>query len=247
MAALLCAALLAAAAAAPASAQGSTQSSEKGSAQLGVEIAEKVFENANFLQYYYQPRGQYIYNGKRAFQWMFGFNELYDDFAFVANCYVDTLRCKFTYGCRDWLVQLWKGSYGVCLAVGGEIGVYAKPKGWPVEHYAAPLAQDWIGMEMTIYNGERALFTRPFDRYWWCTGYQVGYLDSFYEKPRVACAMTGKIQMQNEEMARLLAGCLAEKGFVEAKRPPDAGSAETYCLEGDTVYFSWRNVTESWY
>ena len=206
---------------------------------------DKFFKDVGFMQYHYEPWDNYIYNEKYAFQWFFGFNEVYDDFMFLANVYADTIRCKFRYGDKDWLVQLWKGSYGVMLATGGEIGIYNKPKCDPVEHYFSACEKDWIGMGFTVYNSGKELFTRPFDKYWWATGYYISYLQGFYAKPRVHCVMTAKLELKNEEMAALVANCLAEKGFRPAKSPPGHDRPERYCLRGNKVYLSWRDVTES--
>jgi len=195
----------------------------------------------------WEPEERYLYNPKHSPQWVFGFNGVYDAFTFLAACNVDTLRCKFTYGGRDWLVQLWKGAYGAFLAVGGEIGVYNKPQGAPVEHYYSALRGDWLGMEMRIYGQERLLFTRPFDTTWWSTGYQFGWLDGFWSKPRDNCAMVARIRFHDAPMAALFAGALQSKGFKATKQPPAADAPETYHIKGDTVWFSWRSVSESWY
>jgi len=48
-------------------------------------------------------------------------------------------------------------------------------------------------------------------------------------------------------MADLFAGSLASKGFKPSGRVPAIDTPETYCLRDDTVYFSWRSVSESCY
>ena len=195
----------------------------------------------------YRPGEGYFYNTRSSPQWIFGFNGVYDALTFLAAAHVDTLHCKFTYGGRDWLVQIWKGAYAGALAVGGEIGVYTKPQGAPVEHYASALPGDWLGMEMSIYAGGRQLFTHPFGRHWWCTGYRVGRLEGFRSVPRENCAMVSRVQLKDAPMAALFADTLASKGFRAVKQPPAVSTPEAYCIQDDTVYFSWRSISESCY
>jgi len=236
LAALLCALLLAACAAPAVSA------APEGPAGKAVDT---LFKSVGLLTLRVEPWEGYIYNHKYAPQWVFGFNGLYDAITVLNLSFIDTLHVKFPYGGRDWLIQLWKGAYAGVLAVGGEMGVYTKPGGSPVEHYACALPRDWLGMEMSIYSGGRQLFTRPFERTWWCTGYQIGWLDGFWSSPRENCVMVSRVQLKDAAMAALFAASLASKGFAQSKQPTAADIPETYFINGDTVYFTWRSVSES--
>jgi len=182
----------------------------------------------------------YLYNTQVSLQWIFGFNRMYDALAFLAAADMDTLRCKFTYEGRDWMVQIWKGAYAARYAIGGEIGVYSKRQGWPVEHYGAAPRKDWLGMEMSIYDAlDRRLFTRPLESTWWCTGYSLDY----NRRPR-DCGMVARIQFKDAPMASLFAASLGSKGFSQTKQPPTIKTPETYYVNGDTVHFSWRTASE---
>ena len=209
-------------------------------------LFDVFWETVSFLGFMAYPRSGLVYNDKTVFQSLFGFNRVYDAFAFTMNVYADTMRCKFTYDDRDWLVQMWKGSYGIFLATGGEIGVYAKPTDRRVEHYDSVQGDksDWIGMEMAIYNRGELLFTRPFDQYWWCTGYQLSYLRGFYKSPRRDCVMQARLQFRNGEMAALFADELARKGFVWVPCLLGTQLTECYTLDDDTVNFVWRDTVE---
>jgi len=207
------------------------------------DVFWETFEFMDFMMY---PRSGLVYNQKNAFQSAFGYNELYDKFAFTMNVYADTMRCKFTYDDRDWLVQMWKGAYATFLCTGGEIGVYAKPTDRLLEHYDSVQddPSDWLGMEMIIYKDNELLFTRPFDQYWWCTGYQISYLPGFYRSPRTNCAMESRLQFKNAEMAGLFADELARKGFVLVPYLLGPRSPECYTVDEDTVCFVWKNIAE---
>ncbi|MDR2525129.1 MAG: DUF4474 domain-containing protein [Oscillospiraceae bacterium] len=199
-----------------------------------------------FLSYMYSPREGYFYTETEPFQRYFGFNKLYDDFAFVANCYIDTIRCKFTYGGKDWLVQLWKGAYGIVLFTGGEMGIYSKPTGRALEHYDSVKRNDWIGMEMAIYRKDKLLFARSMESAWWLTGFGWGTCPNFLSRPRKDCVMEAKLNFQNEEMARLYAAELAEKGFVRSDSISLA-TPDSYKRSGTQVHVMWKYITESSY
>ena len=70
----------------------------------------------------------YYTDDKECWQKNFGFNEVYDTFAPVTMMYYDTVRTTFEYGGKEWMIQTWKGQYGV-MFVGGEVGVYTRPLG----------------------------------------------------------------------------------------------------------------------
>jgi uncharacterized membrane protein YgdD (TMEM256/DUF423 family) len=197
--------------------------------------------NFVFLSYMYAPREGYFYTEKVPFQAVFGFNALYDDFAFLANCYIDTIRCKFRYDNRDWMVQLWKGAYGVFLFTGGEMGIYNKPLDRGVEHYDSAKQADWIGMEMTIYREGEPVFSRPMENCWWLTGFGWGTLPGFLQSPRSACVLAGGLQFPTAEMAALFAGELAALGFARQKAVSTA-TPDAYAIEGDTVRLVWQNI-----
>ena len=182
----------------------------------------------------------YLYSATISPQWLFGFNRMYDSFSFLIAADMDTLRCKFSYEGRDWLVQLWKGTYGAGFGLGGEIGIYSKAQWLPIEHYGSAPRKDWLGMEMSIYDRERRLFTRPFESSWWCTGFGLNYETWSRENS----AMLARIQFKDAPMAALFAASLASKGFAQAKQAPTVRTPETYYLIGDTVHFSWRTASD---
>ena len=83
-------------------------------ALTGKEDPEEVIKSAavfsdGFLGYKYDPEGDVYYTNKDPWQRNFGFNELYDVGASFIVFYYDTMRCKFNYAGKDWMIQFWKG------------------------------------------------------------------------------------------------------------------------------------------
>lgn len=211
---------------------------------LGILLRDLFWANFVVLSFMYSPQGGYFYTEKEPPQALFGFNELYDRFTFLAWCFADTIHCKFRYDERDWLVQLWKGSYGMLLFTGGEIGIYNKPVQRELEHYDCAEKADWIGMEMTIYREGEKLFNRPMEDCWWETGFAFGILPNLFSAPRTNCTMESRLQFPDAKMAALFADQLAEKGFTKRKTV-STDFADSYAIKGDTVHLYWQAINES--
>ena len=75
-----------------------------------------------FAGFEYDP-DQGIYSSHlNPLQRNFGFNPLYDTAAPFTGMIYYTRRFFFQYDDKDWMVQIWKGQYGI--TVGAEIGIY---------------------------------------------------------------------------------------------------------------------------
>lgn len=190
------------------------------------------------LRYY--PGGDYFYHTKYAYQWLFGFNKAYDDLAFTMGCYYDTLRFEFNYGGRDWMTQVWKGTYGYGLFTGGEIGLYSKSQGTSAKLYQSITTKDWIGMEFSLYHYQNRLFIRPMDNTWWVTGFKRYITDKDFSRDYLV--MEAELRFQSEGMAAACAQAMAQKGFTSASSLTldRSYNTERYVLNGNTVRFLWR-------
>lgn len=209
-------------------------------------VVDWFFRTFGFLGYVFSPTDQYFYNQRPAFQWLGGFNELYDTFAFIANVYADTMRCKFVYEGKEWNIQFWKGGYAVCLATGGEIGVYTRPLDRYVAHYDSAAVGDWLNISMSIYRRGSRLFTHPMSedgqndpagetaknkKTWWKTGYKLQLCTDFLGKPRGDEVMDATIELKTPDMAKAFIGALKGNGFTDKTpvAPPEDPCECTGC------------------
>lgn len=137
--------------------------------------AQEVIERAavfsdGFLSYKYDKDGDFYFTADDPWQRNFGFNELYDVGASFIAFYYDTMRCKFRYDDKDWLIQFWKGQYGFVF-LGWEIGVYNKPVSRTSEHYDCAEDKDMLKMSLTGFRKGEEQFSREYGKFWWCTGF----------------------------------------------------------------------------
>lgn len=210
-----------------------------------------LLESRQVLSYQYSYVDDYYYtNDKEAWQYNFGFGKIYDFVSPYILLEYDYIRVFFTYENKDWMLQMWKGQYGM-IFYGGEIGIYNREHSeegvneWTM--YACPAEEDWLKMEMTLWheelNGEWVReFTREYDDYWWCTGFKNGHLRQ--EEPADELRMTGRITLKDAEMTKLVSEGLAECGFGQSSTKEAIGLDQMY-VEGNDIYFCWQNINEA--
>ncbi|MBR2869044.1 MAG: DUF4474 domain-containing protein [Clostridia bacterium] len=212
---------------------------------------KNFLENRQVLSYMYSYVDDYYYtNDKKCWQYNFGFGKIYDFVSPYILLEYDYIRVFFEYEGKDWMLQMWKGQYGM-IFYGGEIGIYNRPhseKGiGPWTMFACPAEEDWLQMEMTLWHEEldgtwTREFTREYDYYWWCTGFKNGHIRQ--EEPADELRLTGRITFKDEEMAKLVADGFAECGLIKANSKDRIG-VDGFYTEGSDIYFSWQNISEA--
>ena len=120
----------------------------------------------------------YAYTINHSWQRALGYTVLYDIVALDTNdtVTVETVRLKFPYQGRDWMLQLWKGRY--FLTSGAEIGLYNKPASRFIDFYDCATDEERIVMDMAViahcdHYGDIEIITRDRDLYWWVTGFGI--------------------------------------------------------------------------
>lgn len=221
------------------------------------------FRTFGFIGFTLDPYQFTIINQTPTFQWLLGFNDFYDQLPWVVNVWTDHFTCQFPYEGKDWRIQFWKGGYGLCLATGGEIGVYNKT--WDLEHYACPVDQnDWMYLEYSVYNKGKHLFTRPSPRlsgdtgpYWWATGYRVlSICTDFFNGPRKNVIMDATLPFKSVEMRTAFINAMpGEFEPLPAGQTLSLSTPEKYTLgtkmtpdgEQPCLRFIWQNFTKGIY
>lgn len=144
----------------------------------------------------YDPSQDIIVSRMDALQRNFGYAYGYDVAAIGMNAIIDCEPVFFDYGGKHWMIELWKGQYG--LETGCEIGVYTRPVGPSPPHYVlldATLGKrpgdatashnlfydcasnaDRLKLRSTLRRNGTVLFTRGPETHWWLTGFKWGVL-----------------------------------------------------------------------
>ena len=217
----------------------------------GNNLLKDLLEDQQILSYQYSYVDDYYYaNDKEAWQHNFGFGKIYD----LASPYLlleyDYIRVFFTHAGKDWMLQMWKGQYGM-IFYGGEIGIYNREHAddgineWTF--FNCPSEEDWLNMEMTLWHQQldgtwKREFTREYDKYWWCTGFKNGHLRQ--EEPANELRLEGRITLLDAEMTNLVAEGLKECGFGVATSKDSIGLDQIH-VEGNDIRFRWQNISEA--
>jgi len=130
------------------------------------------------LSYNFNFKDAFAYTTNNSWQRALGYMKLYDTLLLQTTDMVniDTVRLKFDYAGRDWMLQLWKGRY--FTTTGGEIGLYNKPKDRRIEFYDCATDEERINMSFRITTDDTTiddpvLIDRPVMPRWWFTGFAV--------------------------------------------------------------------------
>jgi hypothetical protein len=126
----------------------------------------------------------------------FGYAYGYDAAALLMNAIIDCEPIFFDYNGKTWMIELWKGQYG--LETGCEIGVYNRTIGSmsfvygildatvgkrpgdpnPSHNLFFDCASDseLLLMSSTLYRNGLKVFSRGPEKHWWLTGFKWGLL-----------------------------------------------------------------------
>lgn len=205
------------------------------------------FDTAALASYKFDPDGNFYYtDDKDCWQKNFGFNEGYDSMAPLGMMNYDTVRTKFVYDGQEWLIQLWKGQYGYAF-VGGEVGVYTRPIGSSGTHYNCASEEDWLNMEMAFMWDEhkdgnyRTIFNRDYTKYWWCTGFVVGFETG---NDRSQFRLVHHITFKDEAMANAFCEAFEANGFRRVDKL-NKNEPDTFVQVGPDVAFVWQEIAHN--
>ena len=205
----------------------------------------------SFLGYRWSSDGYYYCDDKDCWQKNAGYNEVYDKWAPVAGMWIDQVRIRFQYGGKNWMIQIWKGQYGVWL-LGAEIGVYTcaldeyKGGTGDLNHFDCADKEDWLYMQLDCYYAPKGegrynkIFTRPYDKYWWATGFVQGQVTK-YTNPITELKVKGRITFKSDEMANIFVQGLKLSGFRRAGGA-DALVDDSYFMNGKDVWVLWSTI-----
>lgn len=127
-------------------------------------------EGLGLVGFAYDAKYNVFYATGSGWQRTVGYTELYDRLAAIAFMPLDTIRIKFNYAGLQWMVQLWKGYYGLVLA-GCETGFYNRPGNTPESQTTYNVVSEEYHQEMSCrFHYGLSSFNR-YSKTWWLTGF----------------------------------------------------------------------------
>ncbi len=192
------------------------------SGEVDIPLAE-----SGVAGYLYDPDEKCFYTSSDPWQRKVGYNEIFDVISPVTFIDFDTVRFGFDYNDKNWIIQMWKGQYGLFF-YGAEIGVYNKPADRTIEHYDSVPDEDRLMMSMDFYNKDVRKFSRPYYSYWWCTGFIPGNVFGAFSNLRV----DARITMKDYDML------VAFKDSIDSNEA--AAEDITYSVKGLDVFIKYH-------
>ncbi len=161
-----------------------------------------------------------------AWQRDFGYCALYDRAASHFNMIFDCLPVYFNYRGRTWLIEFWKGQYGI--NTGCEIGVYYADRILDDNELKHTLFQcvnneDMPKLSFTLFKGNTNI-AHLYAKHWWLTAFNMGCFSNPSE-----LTLRTSITFPSAEMAGAFAGGLIQAGY----------SRSDICLCHGTVTFTF--------
>ncbi|MDE7016889.1 MAG: DUF4474 domain-containing protein [Lachnospiraceae bacterium] len=145
-----------------------------------------------------------------AWQRDFGYCALYDKAAPYLNMVFDSLPVYFDYQGRTWLIEFWKGQYGI--NTGCEIGIYHADSIIEESELKRTLFQCADDSEMPklslVFTKNEQCIAKLCGRHWWLTAFKLGC----FSNPAVL-SMHVCLTLQSCEMAEAFAEGLIRAGY----------------------------------
>lgn len=160
---------------------------------------------------YYYIASQDIFSSRvNAWQRELGYSALYDKAAIRFRMVFDSLPVYFDYQGRTWLLEFWKGQYGI--TTGGEIGLYYADRiiGESERDYTLFKSvedADMIKMSFTLMRRDRAI-AQPAARHWWLTAFCLGRFSQPWD-----LIMHTYVTFPSTEMATAFVHRLTDAGY----------------------------------
>lgn len=209
----------------------------------------------------YSTKEKCFYATGNAWQRNFGYSDLYDKTSQLIAISYDTSKIFFIYGGKEWMIQLWKGQYGLVL-LGAEVGVYNRPQGSNGSTYfECADNNELLPISLTLRRNGSPLFVRSQKFSWWQTGFVPGQLGvgvMVGSKHTKTLDLTTSITFKDENMRKAFVIGLKKCSYIynnvdgmdvrnetKGKRAisfteGNGSTPGTYAVNGNTVTLSWQ-------
>ena len=177
----------------------------------------------------YDRKGDVFYSLMDCWQREMGYCQLYDEGSSLFNMVMHCEPVRFSYGGKRWMIELWKGQYGI--TTGAEVGIYntdqddVRTERFTGPFYDCASDQERLQMSFVLRKNGRVLMKRK-GLHWWLTGFKLGE----FSTPD-SLSMDIRIRFPERGMRNAFLGGLQELGY---------GGRE-YAVHGNTVTVHYTN------
>lgn len=141
-------------------------------------IESVVYDSINQAGFDYDNEQGIFYSMIDAWQHDYGYCRFYDECSAPLRMIFDCEPIYFNYNNKRWLIEFWKGQYGICTGV--EVGVYASEITIYNERmdsknifYDKISPEEFLDISIVVRKNGEVIFERK-DKHWWLTGFILG-------------------------------------------------------------------------
>lgn len=179
--------------------------------------------------YSYCPSQDLITSRIDAWQRDYGYTAAYDKLAYRLHIICDCLPVYFDYNGRTWLIELWKGQYGICA--GCEAGVYYSNRIIAYDErektiFSAVPDNDMPYISFSLFHSGTEIAYMQ-NRSWWLTAFLPG---SFFKPCELS--MHTNINFPDVCSAKAFANGLTES--IPACDISVCGSSVSFCMDNNS-------------
>ncbi len=178
------------------------------------ERLEELNKDLEPFGFAYDPTQDFFYSVMNGWQRRFGYCRLYDEASSVFSMIIDCEPVTFEYKGVKYLIEFWKGQYG--MTTGGEVGIYYTtgpnlniPGFFNGTFYYCVKDEDRINMSFAFRKNGNLLFTRS-AYHWWITGFKLGEFSDPDE-----LSMDIILEMYDHKMAYAFGEALTKIGYTD--------------------------------
>ncbi len=189
------------------------------------ERLEELNNDLSPFGFAYEPSQDFFYSLMYCWQRKFGYFRLYDEGCAPFSMIIDCEPIYFNYGGMKWLIEFWKGQYG--MTTGGEVGIYYTdgpnlniPGVFNGTFYNCVEDKDRINMSISFIKNGEVIFTRT-AYHWWITGFKLAEFSHPSE-----LSMNIMLELYDSQMAEAFVEGLRKAGYSESE----------YAIKGQIVY-----------
>ena len=200
---------------------------------MGSKELQKAVRDSGFD---YDSGQDIFYSLMNPWQRQYGYTRLYDELCPLFSMIVDSEPIYFYYDQKNWMIEFWKGQYG--MTTGCEVGIYTKAGG-PLNNpqtafYDCADDRDRLFLSFSLIKNRRIIFTRA-DKHWWLTGFMLGE----FSQPYDLIAEIG-ITFNNKKMRDAFLQGLERAGYSENEYKVTRNTVSVLFYEPHSVQPSTR-------
>jgi len=177
-------------------------------------IRKKKVKNKKieFTGFGYNENEKIFYSVHNPWQKKYGYCKLYDEAAPAAGIIIESEPIYFEAMGKSWLIEFWKGQYGITC--GAEIGIYNRKikKGVKPQDilYSAVKKKEEIPLVFLLCRKSKDFFSRK-EIHWWLTGFKLGVFSEPEE-----LVLNAVLSIENKEIREAFVEALRKKGYNES-------------------------------